>query len=233
MRFFNFVAISSLFATSLAAPATQGEVSIVKARDVPAVELNVVEARTAQIVCGKLQTSLIDVRKHTSAINATVTGVCRSCVAQQKANIIKSVKGEVTLIVGVIHSLTGEVCGLLSGSVEILAEEKQQIISLVFELIFELLCTLKRVLALLGCNVFELLGPLIFTLLTVVGHLLCTLNVLVDGLLKLVFGLLGGVIGLLLEVLKGLLPTVLGICGGVLGKLNLSSLLCGFLGSIF
>ncbi|TDZ15789.1 hypothetical protein Cob_v011255 [Colletotrichum orbiculare MAFF 240422] len=234
MRFINLglVALSTIFATSLAAPAAHDIASpgeLVSAE----VDVDVLDSRAPQqqqqVVLSKIQTTVVEVKKHTSVINSTVAGVCGTCIAQKKESVIALVKGEVTIIVGLVHALAGDVVGLLSGTVEVVEEEKQKIVAVVIELILEIAYTLKNVLKVLSIGIFELLGPLVFVLLTVVGHLLCALNVLVDGLLQLVFAFLGGVVGLLLEVLRGLLPTVLGLVGDVLDKLNLGGLICGLL----
>ncbi|TEA18510.1 hypothetical protein C8034_v010946 [Colletotrichum sidae] len=232
MRFINLglVALSTIFATSLAAPAAHDIASpdgLVSAQ----VDVDVLDTRAAQqqVVLSKIQTTVVEVKKHTSVINSTVAGVCGTCIAQKKESVIALVKSEVTIIVGLVHALAGDVVGLLSGTVEVVEEEKQKIVAGVIELILEIVYTLKNVLKVLSIGIFELLGPLVFVLLTAIGHLLCALNVLVDGLLQLVFAFLGGVVGLLLEVLRGLLPTVLGLVGGVLDKLNLGGLICGLL----
>ncbi|TDZ71688.1 hypothetical protein CTRI78_v001864 [Colletotrichum trifolii] len=237
MRFINLglVALSTLFATSLAAPAAH---DIASPRELVSaeVDVDVLDSRAPQqqqqkqqIVFSKIQTTVVEVKKHTSVINSTVAGVCGTCIAQKKESVIALVKSEVTIIVGLVHALAGDVVDLLSGTVEVVEEEKQKIVAVVIELILEIAYTLKNVLKVLSIGIFELLGPLVFVLLTVVGHLLCALNVLVDGLLQLVFTFLGGVVALLLEVLSGLLPTVLGLVGGVLDKLNLGGLICGLL----
>ncbi|KAF6789010.1 hypothetical protein CSOJ01_14910 [Colletotrichum sojae] len=230
MRFFNFglVTLSGLFATGLAAPTAQGEI---KAREIANVEVDVLGTRAEQVIFTKIQTTIVEVKKHTSVINSTVeeVGACGPCAAQKKEKIVSLVKSEITIVVGLIHALVGEVVELLSDAVEIVEEDKQKIVGLVLELIFEIIYTIQSVLKTLSITIFELLGPLVFVLLTVIGHLLTTLNVLVEGLLQLVFQLLGSVIHLLVEVLAGLLPTVLGIVGGVLSQLDLGGLICGLL----
>ncbi|GJC78803.1 hypothetical protein ColLi_01641 [Colletotrichum liriopes] len=234
MKFLNIglVALSSLFATTYAAPASNGLLPDLKVPEVPKVPSTEILDKRAQVVHTKVQYTIVEVRKHCSAINSTVDGASGGQVTEKKEDIIKLVKSEVTIIISLIHSLVGEVVELLGETVEIVGEEKEQIISLVLELVFEILYTLKNVIKVLGINelgIFELLGPLVFVLLTVVFHLLTSLNGLIEGLLKLVLSTLGGVIGLLLEVLNGLLPTVLGLVGGILNKLDLGGLLCSIL----
>ncbi|KAK2001938.1 hypothetical protein LX36DRAFT_667609 [Colletotrichum falcatum] len=232
MKYLNLglLALSSLFAGACAAPASTGLESLpIKTPGVPVNELpgsgdlTKVDKR-AMIVHSKVQYTIVEVKKHCGAINSTVDNTGGQ--VQNKADVIKLVKSEVTLIIGLVNTLVGEVCELLGDATQIVGEEKDQIISSVLELIFEMLCTLQHVIKVLGITIFELLGPLVFVLLSVVFNLLTTLNTVVDGLLQCVFTVLGGVINLLCSVLGGLLPIVFGIAGGVLNKLNLSGLLC-------
>lgn len=156
MRFFNFglVALSGLFATGLAAPAAQGEI---KAREVASVDIDVLDTRAEQVIFTKIQTTIVEVKKHTSVINSTVeeVGGCGPCAAQKKEKIVSLVKSEITIVVGLIHSLVGEVVELLSDAVEIVEEDKQKIIGLVLELIFEIIYTLKSVLKTLSISKFN------------------------------------------------------------------------------
>ncbi|WYZ44816.1 hypothetical protein EsH8_VIII_000132 [Colletotrichum jinshuiense] len=271
MKFFNvgLVALSSLLATSSAAPAIQGlpsgvdipKIPSVPVQDLPSdveipkvpsvntpvnVDADVLSSRAEQVVFTKVQTTVVEVKKHCSTINSTVEGVSGGQVSEKKADIIKLVKSEVTVIVTLIQTLVGDIIELVSETTEIVGEEKEKIVGLVLELVFEILFTLKNVLKVLGISksrmnhsffssakidsgIFELLGPLVLVLLTTVAQLLTVLNTVVEGLLQLVSGVLGGVVGLLLEVLKGLLPVVVGLIGGVLNKLDLGGLLCSLL----
>ncbi|KAK2037368.1 hypothetical protein LZ31DRAFT_612096 [Colletotrichum somersetense] len=252
MKYLNFglVALSSLFASTYAAPATgvNGLVSDAKlpalnaevpaTPDVPVLSglpvppvSDVVDKvnKRAQIVHTKVQYTYVEVRKHCSAINSTVDNTTGGQVQQKKADIINVVQSEVTIIISLINTLVTEVVDLLGETTEIVGDEKDQIISSVLELVFEILYTLKNVIKVLGITIFELLGPLVFVLLSVVFNLLTTLNTVVEGLLQFVLSTLGGVINLLLEVLSGLLPTVLGLAGGILDKLNIGGLICNLL----
>ncbi|EFQ33967.1 hypothetical protein CGRA01v4_12453 [Colletotrichum graminicola] len=250
MKYLNLglVALSSLFASAYAAPANAVDGLVSDSNNLPALKNapatpdvpvlsefpGVSDAtdkvnKRAQIVHTKVQYTYIEVRKHCGAINETVDNTPPGQVQQKKADIIKLVKSEVAIIVSLINTLITDVVELLGESTEIVGDEKDQIISSVLQLVFEILCTLQKVIKVLGITIFELLGPLVFVLLSVVCHLLTTLNTIVAGLLQCVLSTLGGVIGLLLEVLSGLLPTVLGLAGGILDKLNLDGLLCNLL----
>ncbi|KAK7450942.1 hypothetical protein Landi51_05258 [Colletotrichum acutatum] len=162
MKFLNLglVAISSLFATSLAAPAIQGlptdvtDVAKVPVVHIPiAPETDVLDKRT-EVVYTKVQYTIVEVKKHCSTINSTVDGVTKGQIAQKKADIIKLVKSEVTIIISLIHSLVGDIVELLGETVEIVGEEKEQIISCVLELVFEIIYCLKHVIKVLGCSKF-------------------------------------------------------------------------------
>lgn len=176
MKFLNIglVALSSLLATSYAAP-TNGllpdvEVEVPK---VPDVAVNVPEVpklpalptlpktpateildRRGKVVYTKVQETVVIVKKHCGAINSTVDGVAGGQVAEKKEAIIKLVKTEVTTIVSLVNKLVGEVIELLGESVEIVGEEKQEIISLVLELVFDIIYALKNVIKVLGISKF-------------------------------------------------------------------------------
>ncbi|KAK1969324.1 hypothetical protein LY78DRAFT_735996 [Colletotrichum sublineola] len=251
MKYLNLglLALSSLFASTYAAPTNAGLDGLVPDTKVPA--LNNVEVpatnnvpvlselpvsdvvsnvnKRAQIVHTKVQTTYVEVVKHCDAINKTVDGTTGGQTSQQKADIIKVVKSEVTIIISLINSLITEVGELLGETTEIVGDEKDQIISVVLQLVFEIIYCLQKVIKVLGITIFELLGPLVFVLLSTVFNLLTILNTIVDGLLQFVLSTLGGVINLLCEVLSGLLPTVLGLVGGILDKLNLGGLICNLL----
>ncbi|KAJ4368221.1 hypothetical protein N0V83_006577 [Neocucurbitaria cava] len=223
MKFLNLglLTLSSLFAASSAAPAPQSSLVPTLPIDVkqPGVEVEVeLNSRADSVVCSKLKTTLVEVKKHTSKINSTVETVGKTISEEDKVGIITLVKSEVTIIVGLISTLAGEVVELVGETLE--KVEQEELVQLVLELVFEIIFTLKNVITVLKISIFELLGNLVFSLLTIIGHLLAILNLIVDGLLKLVFDALGDVVGLLTVVLSGLLPLVLGIVGGVLGKVG-------------
>ncbi|CAO2653153.1 Nn.00g025640.m01.CDS01 [Neocucurbitaria sp. VM-36] len=223
MKFLNLglLTLSSLFAASSAAPAPQS--SLVPTLPIhvkqPGVEVEIeLNSRADSVVRSKLNTTLVEVKKHTSKINSTVETVGKTISNEDKLGIIESVQSEVGIIVGLISTLAGEVVELVGGTLE--KVEQDELLKLVLELVFEIIYTLKNAIAILHISIFELLGNLIFSLLTAIGHLLAILNMIVDGLLKLVFNALGDVVGTLQAVLSGLLPLVLDIVNGVFGKVG-------------
>lgn len=232
MKFFGFslVAISSLFAATYAAPTAQ-ESSLVH---VPELNLkepvrDALKARTDDVLCSKMRTCIVEIKKHTAKINSTCSSVHGPVFGDAKAELIEAVKDEVTIICGLISSLTGEVFGLVGGVIGEI--QRDELIGLVLELILEIVCTLKNVLLILKCTIFELLGSLVFVLLCLIVQLVCCLNLLVDGILKIVCGLLVEIVGLLAGVLSGLLPIIFGIAGGLLGKIG--GLVGGVLSCLF
>lgn len=150
MKFLSLglVAISSLFAAASAAPATN--VSPAPSFPVHAKERGVgieLEARTQKVVCSKMTTVLVEVKKHTAKINATVESVDWNISRKDKSAKIILIKGEVSIIVGLINSLAGEVLGLVG---ETLGKvEQEELVKLVLELIFEIVFTLKRCISVL------------------------------------------------------------------------------------
>ncbi|KAK1489393.1 hypothetical protein CCUS01_03440 [Colletotrichum cuscutae] len=162
MKFLNLglVAISSLFATSLAAPALPGlptdvtDVAKVPVVHVPVVPETDAPVKRTEVVYTKIQYTIVEVKKHCSTINSTVDGVTKGQIAQKKADIIKLVKSEVTIIISLIHSLVGDIVECLGETVEIVGEEKEKIISCVLELIFDIIFCLKHVIKVLGCSKF-------------------------------------------------------------------------------
>lgn len=161
MKFLNFglVALSSLFAASCAAP-TAESLTPALPKALPEKDIDVIHARDEHSeVYNKIQTTLVEVKKHTAKINGTSGANQRRTdlpygveSVPAKDEIIKVVKAEVTIIISLIHTLVGEVVQLLSGPVEIVEKEKNAIVGLVLELIFEILFTLKKVLAVLGIS---------------------------------------------------------------------------------
>lgn len=148
MKFLSFslVALSSLFAASYAAP-TASPADVVPAPDVsvpkPLDVADTLDRRTDSVVCSKMKTTIVEVKKHTSKINSTMEGVTYSVSEADKTGIIKLVKSEVTIVIQLVATLVGEVVELLGSTVE--AVEKEELVALVLELVFEILYTLKHV----------------------------------------------------------------------------------------
>lgn len=228
MRFASSIfALSSLFAASLAAPAPQSNLpAVLETGDVTVLptELDLPKSDTEDLALSRrtqdnpiivqLTGCVENVKGHTASINKTIAG---QIDLGNKGQIIGSVKSEISIIIQLVTSIIGEVTGLLTGSVAITGEIKDEVVKLVFGLIVEILFTLQGVLAVLKISIFELLGSTVFLLLSVLLHLLTVLNVGIDGVLALVFGLLGGLSGVLNVVLGGLLGKVQGILGGAFG----------------
>lgn len=167
MKFLNLglFTVSSLFAATSAAPA-YGATSAAPASyaatsaapvsyattvptlpgndKAPSTELN---SSSDSVVCSKLKTVIVEVKKHTSTINATIVSIDMNISKADKTSIIKLVQSEVTIIVGLIGTLTGEILGLVGETLEKVEQEK--LLSLVLELIFEIVFTLKNVIAVL------------------------------------------------------------------------------------
>lgn len=160
MRFLNFglVALSSLFAASTAAPTVAvGDLATIDINAVKLPSVELLNSRSDNVVCNKLQTTLVEVKKHTSIINATVSGVGQ---VTEKSKIIVAVKGEVTIIVQLLTTLVGDITVLLSDVTSITGSVKNDVISAVVELLLEILFTLNNVIVQLKISklLFELIS---------------------------------------------------------------------------
>ena len=150
MKFLNLglFTLSSLFAASSAAPAPRSSL-------VPTLPINVKEpglelelnSRSDSVVCSKVQTTLVEVKKHTSKINSTVETVDITISKEDRISVIELVKSEVTIIVGLISTLAGEVLELVGVTLE--KVEQEELVQLVLELVFEIVFTLKNVISIL------------------------------------------------------------------------------------
>ncbi|CAI6305431.1 unnamed protein product [Periconia digitata] len=156
----------------------------------------------------QLTSSIEKVKEHTACINTTVAGDLSN-----KDEVISSIKGEVLTIIQLVSGIFSEVSGFLSGGIEVSDELKTHVSGLCFELLLEILFTLKACIDALKISIFELLGSSVFLLLSVCLQLITSLDVCVEGVLSVVFGLLGGVSGILGEVLGGLLDSFRGVLG--------------------
>lgn len=155
MRFLNFgiVALSSLFAATSAAPTLTQELPAIKDINLeqPSVD-TILNRRTDDVVCQKLSTTLVEVKKHTTIINSTISSVDGTT---DKSEIISTVKHECTIIIQLVTSLVGDITVLLTDITTITGDVKDEVVGLVLELLLEILMTLNGVITHLKISEFS------------------------------------------------------------------------------
>ena len=110
--------------------------------DVPAVGLALNARTSGEDVCGKVSATLESVKKHTAVINATISSVKD---ISHTSEVSVTIKGEVVAIVQIVADLCAELSVVLGESTELVGEVKDELVSLVLSLLFEILFTLHGV----------------------------------------------------------------------------------------